>query len=112
MERLLIGSAGSRSYTLWTTHRIKHKSSSLNNRAKGESAEAQVLIELIYMTILQYTWFIVYFVQKIYSFTIKYKNSIRDAHTPQPREIFLTPRDIEVLYQYKVQDTFRALSVI
>ena len=40
------------------------------------------------------------------------KNSIRDARTPQPREIFLTPWDIEVLYQYKVQDTFRALSVI
>ena len=40
------------------------------------------------------------------------ENSIRDARTPQPREIFLTPRDIEVLYQYKVQDTFRALSVI
>ena len=40
------------------------------------------------------------------------KNSIRDARTPQPREIFSTPSDIEVLYQYKVQDTFRALSVI
>ena len=40
------------------------------------------------------------------------KNSIRDARTPQPREIFSTPRDIEVLYQYKLQDTFRALSVI
>ena len=40
------------------------------------------------------------------------KNSIRDARTPKPREIFLTPRDIEVLYQYKVQDTSRALSII
>ena len=40
------------------------------------------------------------------------KNSIRDARTPQPREIFVTPRDVEVLYQYKVQDIFRALSVI
>ena len=43
---------------------------------------------------------------------ISLKNSIRDARTPQPREIFLTPSDIEVLYQYKVKDTFRALSVI
>ena len=34
------------------------------------------------------------------------KNSIRDARIPQPREIFSTPRDIEVLYEYKVQDTF------
>ena len=42
----------------------------------------------------------------------KQKNSIRDARTPQPREIFLTPLDIEVLYQYKVKDTFKALSVI
>ena len=40
------------------------------------------------------------------------KNSIRNAHTPQPGEIFLTPCDIKVLYQYKVQDTFRELSVI
>ena len=40
------------------------------------------------------------------------ENSIRDARTPQPREIFLTPWDIEALYQYKVQDTFRELSVI
>ena len=39
------------------------------------------------------------------------KNSIRDARTPQPGEIILTPWDIEVLYQYKVQDTFRTLSV-
>ena len=30
------------------------------------------------------------------------KNSIRDAHTPQPREIFLTTLDTEVVYQYKV----------
>ena len=40
------------------------------------------------------------------------KNSIRDARTPQPREIFLIPSDMEVLYQYKVQDTLRELSVI
>ena len=46
------------------------------------------------------------------TFSKVFKNSIRDARTPQPREIFLTPQDIEVLYQYKVQDTFRALSVI
>ena len=38
------------------------------------------------------------------------KYSIRDARTPQPREIILIPRDTEVLYQYKVQDTFGALS--
>ena len=39
------------------------------------------------------------------------ENGIRDACTPQPREIF-SPWDIEVLYQYKVQDTFRDLSVM
>ena len=36
------------------------------------------------------------------------KNSIRDARTPQPREIFLTPWDIEVVDQYKVQYTFKS----
>ena len=39
------------------------------------------------------------------------KNSIRDARTPQPGEIFSTPRDIEVVKQYTDWDTFRAVSV-
>ena len=43
-----------RTYSLLITHRYKHKSSSLTSWAKGESPEAQVLIELIYGRILQH----------------------------------------------------------
>ena len=48
-EKLLIGSAVSRTHSLLITHRNKHKSSSLTSWSKGESPEAQVLIELIYV---------------------------------------------------------------
>ena len=45
-------------------------------------------------------------------FQTKLENS-RDAHTPQSGEIvFNTMRYIEVVKQYKDQDTFRAVSVI
>ena len=54
----------------------------------------------------------VYPFYKVNLLNLMSKNSIRDARTPHPREIFSTPRDTEVLYQYKLQDTFRALSVI